>query len=57
MELQTILVSEKDGMGTITLNRPESRNAISIQMRREILACLAQWKDSTAVGVVIFSGV
>lgn len=56
MDFQTILVSEKDGIGTITMNRPESRNAISIQMRREISACLAKWKDAAAVGVVILTG-
>lgn len=56
MKLKTILISEKEGIGTVTLNRPENRNALSIQMRQEILACLAEWKDSTAIGVVIFTG-
>lgn len=56
MNLQTILASEKDRIGTITLNRPESRNAISIRMRKEISACLARWMDSPAVDVVIFTG-
>ena len=38
------------------MNRPEKRNAISIRMRREISACLARWKDSPAVGVVVVTG-
>jgi len=56
MEFQTILISVKDRIGTITLNRPESRNAISVQMRREISACLEAWKGSTEIGVVILTG-
>jgi enoyl-CoA hydratase/carnithine racemase len=56
MEFQTIITSAKDRIGTIMLNRPESRNAISVQMRREISACLETWKGSTEIGVVIFTG-
>ncbi|MDE3091664.1 MAG: enoyl-CoA hydratase/isomerase family protein [Chloroflexota bacterium] len=54
---ETIQVAEKaDGIGIITLNRPEKKNAISIRMRREIIDCLAQWKESTAVNIVVFTG-
>lgn len=57
MEFQTIQVQERaDGIGVITLNRPEKRNAISIQMRQEISACLKNWKDVAAIGAVIFTG-
>jgi enoyl-CoA hydratase/carnithine racemase len=38
------------------LNRPEKRNAISIEMRREISACLKGWQESEAVGAIIFTG-
>jgi len=58
MEFQTIQVQERaDGIGVITLNRPEKRNAISILMRREISACLENWKEVAAIGAVIFTGV
>ncbi len=57
MEFQEIDPREMpDGIGVITLNRPEKRNAISIRMRREISFCLDRWKDSSSVGVVIFTG-
>lgn len=57
MEFQEILREERpDGIGVITLNRPAKRNAISIRMRREISSCLDSWKDSPAVGVVVFTG-
>lgn len=57
MEFQTIAPLESpDGIGVITLSRPEKRNAISIRMRREISSCLDHWKDSAAVGAVILTG-
>ncbi len=57
MEFQTIVAKERaDGIGIVTLNRPEKRNAISIAMRREISACLDGWKDAGGIGVVIFTG-
>lgn len=46
----------ESGIGIITLNRPNKRNAISIQMRREISDCLGKWKASDAVQVVIITG-
>ena len=57
MEFQTIQVEERaGGVGIVTLNRPEKRNALSIQMRREISTCLNNWKNSPAVGVAVFTG-
>lgn len=57
MDFQAILTEEReDGIGIITLNRPEKRNAINIQMRREISFCLNQWKNQPDIGVVIFTG-
>jgi enoyl-CoA hydratase len=57
MEFQTIQVQERpDGIGIITLNRPEKRNAISILMRQEISACLENWKELSSIGAVIFTG-
>jgi len=54
---QTILTEKgQDRIGVITFNRPELRNAVSIRMREEISACLAQWRDDPEVGVVIFTG-
>jgi len=57
MDFHQIAVEKRpDQIGVIFLNRPELRNAISIQMRREISACLNEWKDDVGVGVVVFSG-
>ena len=57
MKFRTIAAAENHGkVGTITLNNPEKRNTVSIEMRKEISACLREWKDSDAVGAVIFTG-
>lgn len=57
MDFQTIAAEERQGgIGVITLNRPEKRNAISIEMRREISACLKGWQESETIGAIIFTG-
>ncbi|HEX7228390.1 MAG TPA: enoyl-CoA hydratase-related protein, partial [Candidatus Binatia bacterium] len=35
-EYQTLLVDKNDGVTTITLNRPEKRNAMSPQLHRDM---------------------
>lgn len=57
MTYQTITGAIDDnGCATITLDRPDRRNAISILMRQEISACLAAWRDDEKVRCVIFTG-
>lgn len=57
MTFKTIITTIGDnGCGTITLNRPDRRNAISILMREEISACLAKWQDDDHLGCVIITG-
>lgn len=46
----------EDGIGIITLNRPEKRNAINIRMRQEISRCLHQWEENPSIDLVIFVG-
>ena len=57
MKFRHIRTEEREeGIGIITLNRPERRNAISTQMRYEISDCLSHWKQSSSIGAVIFTG-
>ncbi len=57
MDLKTVQAVEiAGGIGLLTLNRPERRNAISIEMRRELMECMHKWKDSQTVGVMIITG-
>ena len=53
---ETILVEVADGVATITLNRPESLNALNGAMRRELLAALKASGRDDAVRAVVITG-
>ena len=42
-----ILYSVLDGVGRITLNRPEKRNALSLALRRQIVDALREAERDT----------
>ena len=46
MEYQTIQLTRDAGIATITLNRPEKRNAISFQLVAELLSALDDFEQS-----------
>jgi len=52
---QTFTLSQESSIATITLSRPEKRNAISTQMIDELLAALTEI-ESTAARAVIITG-
>lgn len=54
MDYQTILYEEQAGLGVITLNRPEVMNALSAQMRAELLDILR--KAPARVRVLAITG-
>lgn len=44
------------GIASITLNRPEKRNALSTQLRHEIVDCLGEFEADESVSIVILTG-
>ena len=56
MELKCAKLDVKDGVATITLNRPEKKNALSPQLFRELGACLDMADDDKQVAAVIITG-
>jgi methylglutaconyl-CoA hydratase len=52
----TLLVACKDNIATITLNRPDKRNAISQEMMADIQSALDAVEKNHATRVVIFTG-
>jgi enoyl-CoA hydratase/carnithine racemase len=57
MQFETIIVSQDGPSFVITLNRPDRRNAFSVQMMKEITeACRSAEKDSTVRGIIITGG-
>jgi len=53
---QTLLVERTDAITTITLNRPEARNALDMTMRLEMLAVLDEIETDAQTRVVILTG-
>ena len=55
-ETRTILTACADGVATLTLNRPEVRNALDMTMRRDLEAALARLDEDPGVRVVVVRG-
>jgi enoyl-CoA hydratase/carnithine racemase len=55
-EYETILTGVEDGIGTITLNRPDVRNSLSSQVLKDLRAALDDFREDDGVGVVAFTG-
>jgi enoyl-CoA hydratase len=53
---ETILVERRDRVATVTINRPEKRNALNIQTRAEGAAILDELRADDAVRVVVLTG-
>jgi enoyl-CoA hydratase/carnithine racemase len=56
MDYRTISYEEKDRVGRITLNRPEKRNALSLELLRETDACLRRAAEKRSAKVLIIGG-
>jgi enoyl-CoA hydratase/carnithine racemase len=56
MSYETLIVDQSGPIGTITLNRPEARNALDFAMRRELLTALDEIEATPAARVVILTG-
>jgi enoyl-CoA hydratase len=51
-----ILLSVADGIGLITFNNPEKRNAMSLEMWQGLVSALVELRDDPDVRVVIMAG-
>ena len=56
MSYETLLVDVRDGVGTLTLNRPEARNALNQALIRELGDALARLEADGEARVVILRG-
>ncbi|HSR10760.1 MAG TPA: enoyl-CoA hydratase/isomerase family protein [Thermodesulfobacteriota bacterium] len=56
MTWEYVLFSKEDGIGTITLNRPDAMNALGGGMRQEILAALETASADSEVKVIVITG-
>lgn len=56
MGYQSLLVDRVDGIATLTMNRPEARNALDIRMREELVEALDEIERDPAARAVILTG-
>jgi enoyl-CoA hydratase/carnithine racemase len=55
-EYETILTEVEEGIGKITINRPDVRNALNTQVLGDLRQALAEFRHDREVGVVVFTG-
>src|SRR5207253_1751460 len=53
---KSFLYEQRDGIATITLNRPERLNAITFEVYRELTDMFASLRDEPGVRVVVITG-
>src|SRR6202044_296644 len=53
MSFEHILVERSGEFATITMNRPQRRNALSLEHMRELIAAFAEVGNSDALGIVL----
>ena len=53
MQHDNLLISLHEGIATVTLNRPDKRNALALDLMLELTSALRDIADSAAVGVIL----
>ena len=52
----TVLTERRDACATVTLNRPDSLNAVNVEMRTALIAALDELNADTSVRAVVITG-
>jgi enoyl-CoA hydratase len=56
MDLQTVKYEKSEGIATITLNRPEKLNPLSLHVFKDLSACMDDAYSDKQIGAVIITG-
>ena len=56
MSYEDVLLETADGVGTITLNRPDKLNAFAGRMRQEVAAAVREMADDDSARVIVITG-
>jgi 2-(1,2-epoxy-1,2-dihydrophenyl)acetyl-CoA isomerase len=56
MNNSAVLTTVENGVGTITLNRPEARNALGLEVRDGLAQAVVQMRDDANVHTVVLTG-
>ncbi|MEY4157227.1 MAG: hypothetical protein RJB64_1948, partial [Pseudomonadota bacterium] len=52
---ETIVLEQRSAVAVVTLNRPQSMNAINLQMRRELHEAMGMLRRDETVGAVVLT--
>src|SRR5438105_12635695 len=55
-EYETLIVERRNGLGYLTINRPEAANTISVQLTGELHRALDELANDRSVRVVLLTG-
>ena len=53
MEFEHVLVERSGDFATVTMNRPQRRNALSLAHMQELIAAFGELGDSDTLGIVL----
>jgi enoyl-CoA hydratase len=56
MDFKVVLYEKRDGVAIITMNYPERLNALSVQLRADILAACDEAANDREIGAIILTG-
>src|SRR5271156_6458997 len=56
MKYETIILDRKDGIGYLTLNRPDRANTISLQLMHDVVSAMQQVEADSEYRVIILTG-
>jgi 2-(1,2-epoxy-1,2-dihydrophenyl)acetyl-CoA isomerase len=56
MAFRTLDVQQRDGICTVTMNRPDKLNAMNVDMRRELGDCFCALAQDAATRVIVLTG-
>lgn len=56
MNFETLIYEKKDGIGVVTFNRPERRNALSVKLMTELRQVVAEAENDDTVAVLVMTG-
>jgi enoyl-CoA hydratase/carnithine racemase len=56
MQFKTLLLDQQDGIVTLTLNQPEKKNAMTMELGKEFTEAIAQIKNNLEARVLIITG-
>jgi enoyl-CoA hydratase/carnithine racemase len=56
MDYKNLVLTREGAIATVTLNRPDKLNALSVDLMEEIRVCAEKFREDTQTRVVIFAG-